>query len=117
MGAMVDHWVAVLRVDRQAIEFGDPAGGRRYMAHEDFERVWRHTGILVRRYGAAGGDARPARHLRTYSSTAVRGDVASSMLACDKAGPVRELRGRGGAFLTTLGADAIVGVDTERHLR
>lgn len=47
-----DHCVAVLEVSDETILVADPAVGRQLMSHEQFEEVWRFTGIVLKRDAA-----------------------------------------------------------------
>lgn len=44
-----DHCVTVLKVYDKAILVGDPAFGKRLMPREDFEKIWRFSGIVLKR--------------------------------------------------------------------
>jgi hypothetical protein len=44
-----DHCVAVLQVSDQIVTIADPVIGRMLMSHEQFERIWRFTGIVLKR--------------------------------------------------------------------
>ena len=48
---LVDHYVTVLEVGDVEIRLGDPLEGSKVMRREEFERVWRRVGIVVRRGG------------------------------------------------------------------
>ena len=50
---LVDHWVAVLEVRPDRVVIGDPARGLRQRWRGDFEKLWRGTGIVLRREGKA----------------------------------------------------------------
>lgn len=45
----VDHYVAVLHVDPQRVVVGDPAKGLRVYTPEEFDALWRRTGVELRR--------------------------------------------------------------------
>lgn len=44
-----DHCVAVLEVSDQHVCVGDPVVGSRSMSHKQFEKIWRFTGIVIKR--------------------------------------------------------------------
>jgi hypothetical protein len=44
-----DHCVAVLEVSDKMVTFADPVWGRRSMSHEQFEKIWRFSGITLKR--------------------------------------------------------------------
>ncbi|MHC4476224.1 MAG: cysteine peptidase family C39 domain-containing protein [Planctomycetota bacterium] len=44
-----DHCVAVLEVSDRMVTIADPVVGRMLMSHEQFERIWRFTGIVLKR--------------------------------------------------------------------
>lgn len=44
---LTDHCVAVLEVSDHTLLVADPAVGRQMMSHEQFESIWRHTGIVL----------------------------------------------------------------------
>jgi hypothetical protein len=46
---LLDHCVAVLDVSDRTVVIADPALGKQLMSHEQFERMWRFTGIVLRR--------------------------------------------------------------------
>ena len=46
---MVDHYVAVLEVTDTDVIVGDPLNGRDKMSYDEFQRVWRYQGIVLRR--------------------------------------------------------------------
>jgi predicted double-glycine peptidase len=52
-GFMVDHYVAVLELDERTITVGDPLVGRRIVNHEEFEKEWRHSAVILRRQSPA----------------------------------------------------------------
>jgi predicted double-glycine peptidase len=52
---MVDHYVAVLAVNRETVVVGDPAAGRIVYTRPQFERKWRLMGVVLTR--EPGGDA------------------------------------------------------------
>jgi len=45
----VDHFVTVMKVEPEHITLGDPARGLRKLTRAEFEKVWRHAAILLRR--------------------------------------------------------------------
>jgi len=47
-----DHCVAVLEVSDRMVTIADPVGGRQLMSHERFEKIWRFTGIVLKRDAA-----------------------------------------------------------------
>ncbi len=49
LAPLIDHWVAVLDVTGDRVVIGDPSKGLRRLTHEEFEKVWRFRGILLRR--------------------------------------------------------------------
>jgi hypothetical protein len=51
-GFLIDHFVAVLEVTDKLVIVGDPATGRRQFTHPEFEEIWRHLGVTLRRSGA-----------------------------------------------------------------
>ncbi len=48
-GFLVDHYVAVLRVQEDKIIVGDPAVGVQNYTPEEFRKIWRFTGVVLRR--------------------------------------------------------------------
>jgi predicted double-glycine peptidase len=44
-----DHCVAVLEVLDRMVVIADPVTGRQLMSHEQFEQIWRHIGIVLKR--------------------------------------------------------------------
>ncbi len=44
-----DHCVAVLKVSDRMITVADPVTGRKSMSHKQFEKIWRFTGIVLKR--------------------------------------------------------------------
>jgi predicted double-glycine peptidase len=46
---MVDHYVAVLDVDKDRVTVGDPAVGKVTYTREQFQQRWRHSGVVLRR--------------------------------------------------------------------
>ena len=44
-----EHCVAVLEVSEEMVTFADPAGGKISMSHGQFEKIWRFTGITLKR--------------------------------------------------------------------
>jgi len=46
---LLDHCVAVLEVSDQMVTIADPVFGRTLMSHEQFEKVWRFSGIVLKR--------------------------------------------------------------------
>lgn len=49
---LMDHCVAVLDVSDRTVVIADPVLGKQLMSHEQFERMWRFTGIVLKRDGA-----------------------------------------------------------------
>ncbi len=47
-----DHCVAVLDVSDRTVTVADPVGGRKLLSYEQFESIWRFSGISLRRKGA-----------------------------------------------------------------
>jgi len=45
----LDHCVAVLEVSDRMITIADPALGKMLMSHEQFEKIWRYSGIVLKR--------------------------------------------------------------------
>jgi predicted double-glycine peptidase len=59
--SMLDHWVAVLKVDAYHVHYADPARGLRIERRADFERKWEHETIRVwRQWQWTGTHKRPA---------------------------------------------------------
>ena len=46
---LLDHCLAVLEVSDQTITVGDPLVGMMLMSHEQFEKIWRFSGIVLER--------------------------------------------------------------------
>jgi len=46
---LLDHCVAVLEVSDHAVVVADPVLGRQLLSHRQFEKMWRFTGIVLRR--------------------------------------------------------------------
>jgi predicted double-glycine peptidase len=46
---MMDHCLAVLEVSDNAVTVADPVTGTRMMPYEQFEKIWRFSGIVLRR--------------------------------------------------------------------
>ena len=46
---LLDHCVAVLEVSDQSVVVADPVLGRQLLSHEQFEKIWRFTGIVLQR--------------------------------------------------------------------
>ena len=46
-GFLVDHFVTVVRITDGYITVADPAKGLRIMSHDNFEKEWRHQGVVV----------------------------------------------------------------------
>jgi len=44
-----DHCVAVLEVSDWTVSIADPVVGRRLMSHKQFEKIWRFSGIVLKR--------------------------------------------------------------------
>ncbi|MFA5239294.1 MAG: cysteine peptidase family C39 domain-containing protein [Phycisphaerae bacterium] len=44
-----DHCVAVLEVRDSTVILADPVTGRRALSHEQFEKIWRFSGIVLKR--------------------------------------------------------------------
>jgi len=47
----LDHYVTVLKVTDDLIIVGDPSRGLRAYSHEEFEKKWRHIGVVLKREG------------------------------------------------------------------
>ncbi len=46
---LLDHCLAVLEVSDSIVTVADPVFGRRSMTYEQFEKIWRFSGIVLRR--------------------------------------------------------------------
>ena len=46
---LLDHCIAVLEVSDRMITVGDPVSGRRLIPYEQFRKIWRFTGIVLKR--------------------------------------------------------------------
>ena len=46
---MMDHCLAVLEVSDDAVTVADPVTGTRLMPYEQFEKIWRFSGIVLQR--------------------------------------------------------------------
>ena len=46
---LLDHCLAVLEVSDQTITVADPLAGTKLMSHEQFEKIWRFSGIVLER--------------------------------------------------------------------
>jgi len=46
---MYDHFICVLKVGKDKLVIGDPAGGLVEMSHEEFMLLWRGSGVVLRR--------------------------------------------------------------------
>ena len=46
---LLDHCVAVLEVSDHMVTIADPVLGRTLMSHEQFEKIWRFSGIVLKR--------------------------------------------------------------------
>jgi hypothetical protein len=46
---LVDHYVTVLAVDEKTLTLGDPSIGFRKLSYEEFKRIWRYRGIILRK--------------------------------------------------------------------
>ena len=44
-----DHCVAVLEVSDKTVCIADPVAGRKLMSHKQFEKIWRFSGIVLKR--------------------------------------------------------------------
>lgn len=51
-GLLVDHYVAVLEVTDKEVVVGDPFRGKATCSHAEFARVWRFTGVVLRKRNA-----------------------------------------------------------------
>jgi predicted double-glycine peptidase len=61
-GALNDHFVAVLGVAEGKVTLGDPEEGLRIIPVREFARMWRGSGVVVRRSGATvAAEAAPTR--------------------------------------------------------
>jgi len=49
-----DHCVTVLEVSDRMVVIADPVVGRRLMSHEQFEKIWRFSGIVLKRDSPQG---------------------------------------------------------------
>jgi predicted double-glycine peptidase len=49
LNPVTDHHVAILEVTDEEVILGDPLEGRRALSHPEFERVWRHSAIVLKR--------------------------------------------------------------------
>ncbi len=52
---LLDHCVAVLEVSDQTITVADPVAGRKFMSHKQFGKIWRFSGIVLKRDCALTG--------------------------------------------------------------
>ena len=48
-GFLRDHCVAVLEISEQMVTIADPVLGTKSMSHEQFEKIWRFSGIVMER--------------------------------------------------------------------
>lgn len=48
-GFLSNHCVAVLEVSEQMVSVADPVVGRKLMSHKQFEKIWRFSGIVLKR--------------------------------------------------------------------
>jgi hypothetical protein len=48
---LLDHCVAVLEVSDRTVTIADPMAGLRFMSREQFEKIWRFSGIILNRDG------------------------------------------------------------------
>lgn len=48
-GFLSSHCVAVLEVSEQMVSVADPVVGRKSMSHKQFEKIWRFSGIVLKR--------------------------------------------------------------------
>ncbi len=46
---LLDHCVAVLEVSDWMVTIADPVTGEKLMSHEQFEKIWRFSGIVLKR--------------------------------------------------------------------
>jgi predicted double-glycine peptidase len=46
---VTDHHVAILEVTDDEVIMGDPLEGKRSISHSEFEKVWRFSGIVLRK--------------------------------------------------------------------
>ncbi|GAI73355.1 unnamed protein product, partial [marine sediment metagenome] len=46
---LLDHCVVVLDVTEDKVILADPVTGRTRIPHEDFEKIWRFSGITLKR--------------------------------------------------------------------
>jgi len=51
---LVDHYVTVLDVTEEAVMVGDPLVGKKVLSHEEFGRIWRFAGIVLKPRGEKG---------------------------------------------------------------
>lgn len=52
-GPLLDHYVAILDVTFASITVGDPLLGRRELTRAEFDRQWRHVGIVLQRHSSS----------------------------------------------------------------
>jgi len=48
---LIDHYVTVLEVTDKLVIVGDPDGGKKAFTHAQFDELWRHLGVTLRRSG------------------------------------------------------------------
>jgi len=46
---LLDHCLAVLEVSDRTVTAADPVAGTKLMSHEQFEKIWRFSGIVLKR--------------------------------------------------------------------
>ncbi len=46
---LLDHCLAVLEISENKVTVADPVTGARSMSHEQFEKIWRFSGIVIKR--------------------------------------------------------------------
>jgi len=46
---LLDHCLAVLEVSEHTVTVADPIAGTKLMSHEQFEKIWRFSGIVLKR--------------------------------------------------------------------
>jgi hypothetical protein len=46
---LLDHCLAVLEISEDSVTVADPITGARSMSREQFEKIWRYSGIVIRR--------------------------------------------------------------------
>lgn len=49
LNLVTDHHVAILEVTDDEVIIGDPLEGKRSISHAEFEKIWRYSGIVLRK--------------------------------------------------------------------